>query len=395
MAAKIEMTRGQIREKIEESIGRRLTDAVRDGVKQQNTALREMLSAEQQYKERNAMEKVDPIGGLMIALAQGRGSVKDALYYAQHKFGEKSKITKALATTTDTAGGFLVPEVLAPEVIELLSAQTVMRKIGARVMQLVNGQLTIPRITGGATAAYMSEGANIQTSQETFGQINLQGHKLSASVAISNDLLNFAVANADQIVRQDIVTRMALREDLAFLEGSGALNTPVGLRNQMTAANAIAMTATPTAVTAATDFGRMVTVLDNANIPDTRRSWIMRPGNKNWLATVRDAVGNVAFPEVRTSNMWGPYPIQTTTQITLDGTTSSYIYLVEAPECIIGDAMTLKIDASQEASYDIGAGVLASTFARDESVIRAISMHDFGMRHAGAAAALTGVTWAL
>jgi HK97 family phage major capsid protein len=393
--AEIKLTRAQIKEKILEDTGKDVKEAVKDATKQQNLALRSMLADEQKYREANVGEKIDPIGGLIIALAANKGSPSDAAKWASRKYGEKSKIVKALNTTTDTAGGFLVPEVLSPEVIELLSATTVMRKMGCRVMQLVNGQLTIPRMTGGATAAYISEGTSITSSQETFGQINLQGHKLAAQVPISNDLLKFATANADQIVRQDLVLRMALREDLAFMEGDGTLATPVGLRNQMTAANAIAMTATPTAVTATTDAGRMINLLDNANVPDTKRGWIMRPSVKNWLSTVREATGALAFPEAQKGVFWG-YPIATTTAITIDAAgppTQSRVYLAEFPELIIGDAMTLRIDASDTAAYSDSTGAVVSSFSRDETIVRAISMHDFGMRHAGAAAALTGCTW--
>ena len=393
----VKMTRGQLRDLFAKSTGQDrhdVVDATRESVDKQNLALRQMLADEQAANERNKFEKVDPIGGLIIAYANGKGNLRDAAHYAERKFGDKSKITKALNTAVPSAAGLLVPDVLSPEVIELLTATTVMRKMGCTVMPLVNGQLSITRQTGGATAAYLSEGGNISYSQLAVGQVNLQGHKLGAITAMTTDLLDFAQPNVDQMVRRDIVNQMSLREDLAFLEGNGALATPVGLRNQMTAANAIAMTATPTAVSATTDAARMENVLDEANVPNTRRGWIMRPMNKNWLSQVREATGALAFPSVQANNTFWGHPIATTTQLTIDSTgpTNNYMYLVEFPECIIGDAMTMRIDASTEAAYDVS-GTLVSPFSRDEVVIRAICMHDFGMRHTGSAAALTGCSW--
>jgi HK97 family phage major capsid protein len=363
-----------------------------EAIDRQNLAIRTALAGEEQYAEANKFEKVDPLGGLIIAYANAKGNVRDAHFWAQRKFGDKSKITKALEVAIPTAGGMMVPEILSDEVIELLLAATVMRSMGCTIMPLVNGQLSITRQTGGATAAYLSEGGNITYSQLQVGQINLQGHKLGAITAISTDLLDFSQPNVDQMVRNDIVKQMALREDLAFIEGNGALATPVGMRNQMTAANAIAMTATPSAVTATTDAARMETVLDNANVPNTKRGWIMRPSNKNWLAQVREATGMLAFPTVQANNTFWGHPIATTTQLSMDAPTTNYIYLAEFPEMIIGDAMTMRIDASTEAAYDMS-GTLLSPFSRDEAVIRAIQMHDFGMRHPASAAALTGVTW--
>jgi HK97 family phage major capsid protein len=394
---KIKMTRAQLKELLLKGRGitsEQLKDETKDAVRQQNWAMRQQLAGEQAYEEKNKGEAVDPLFGLALALAAGRGHLGDAHYYAQRRWGEKSKVTKALSVAVPTGAGMLVPETLAPEVVELLVAQTVMRKSGATIIPLVNGQLTMTRQTGGATAAYLSEGGNIGYSQLAVDQFTLQGHKLGALTAISTDLLDFQQAgvNVEQMVRRDIVTQMALREDLAFLEGNGALATPVGLRNQMTAANAIAMTATPTAVTATTDAARMENVLDNANIPNTKRGWIMRPAQKNWLSQVREATGALAFPSVQANGTWWGHPIATTTQITMDAPTTNYIYLAEFPELMIGDAMTMRIDASTEAAYDVS-GTMVSPFSRDEAVIRAICMHDFNMRHTGSACALTGVTW--
>jgi len=345
-----------------------------------------------------AMDKqggVSLVGGVAIALAAAKNSSMNIspVEYATRKWGVGNVVEKALNASTDTAGAFTIEETLSTDLIPMLNATAIMRKMGATTLPLVNGQLKIPKMTGGATAAYLSEGAVIAASQPTFGQLLLQGRKLAAKVPISNDLLKFSAMNVDQIVRNDIITRLALREDLAFIEGTGDAGTPEGIRKKMLSTNAVAMTATPTAVTATTDAGRLVTLLDTANVPDTKRGWITRPEVKNWLATVREATGALAFPEVQASGKWWGYPITTSNQITVDATTSCYLYLCEFPELIIADAYTMQLDTSAEAAYTDSTSTLVSAFDRDETVVRAIEMHDFGMRHDAAAAALTGCTW--
>jgi len=370
-------------------------EARKDNEKQAFT-LRQMLADEQKAIDKQG--GVSVIGGAAVAVAASslaltRGHFITAGDWAKQKWGTGNAVEKALNASTDTAGAFTIEETLSTDMIPMLDATAIMRKMGATTMPLVNGQLKIPKMTGGATAAYLSEGAVIAASQQTFGQLLLQGKKLAAKVPISNDLLKFSAQNVDQIVRKDIVNRLALREDLAFLEGTGDAGTPVGIRYLMLVANQIAMTATPSAVTATTDAGRLVTLLDNANVPDTKRGWVTRPEVKNWLATVREATGALAFPEVQASGKWWGYPITTSNQITVDGTTSCYLYLAEFPELIIADAYTMQIDASNSAAYTDSSAALVSTFDRDETVIRAIEMHDFGMRHNASVAALTGCTW--
>ena len=392
MATK-EMSRAQLSALFEQSTDKKkAVDAeMRKENEKQAFALRTMLADERQATERQG--GVSLIGGVALAFAASQGNLGIAREYAKTKWGTGNIVEKALNASVDTAGAFTIEETLSTDLIPMLNATAIMRKMGATTLPLANGQLSIPKMTGGATAAYISEGAIIAASQPTFGQLLLQGRKLAAKVPISRDLLKFSALNVDQIVRNDIVTRLALREDLAFIEGTGDAGTPHGVRDLMLPANKIAMTAVPTAVTATTDAGRLVTLLDNGNVPDTKRGWITRPEVKNWLATVREATGALAFPEVQASGKWWGYPIATSNQITVDATTSCYLYLCEFPELIIGDAYTMEITSSDTAAYTDSTSTLVSAFDRDEVVIKAIEMHDFGMRHNASVAALTGCTW--
>jgi len=394
MVAK-EMSREQLIALFEQQTDRKKTAAadMRKENDKNALALRTMLA-----DEHKAMEKqggISLIGGVALAAAAQKHLGANPIEYARKRWGAGNVVEKALTASSDTGGAFTIEETLSTDLIPILNATAIMRKMGCTTLPLVNGQLKIPKMTGGATATYLSESAVIAASQQTFGQLLLQGKKLGAKVPISNDLLKFSALNVDKIVRQDIATRLALREDLAFIEGTGDAGTPVGIRNLMLVANKLTMTATPTAVTATTDAGRMTTLLDTANVPDTKRGWIMRPEVKNWLATVRIATGALAFPEVSASGMWWGYPIAISNQITVDSSTSSYIYLCEFPELIIADEYTMQIDASSEAAYTDSTSTLVSTFDRDETVIRAIEMHDFGMRHNASVAAMTGVTWGI
>jgi len=389
------MSRAQLTALFEQSTDKKkAADAeMRKDNEKQAFTLRTMFADERQATEKQG--GISVIGGVAVAIAGAKHSAFNitATEYAKQKWGSGNIVEKALNASTDISGAFTIAETLSTDMIPMLDATAIMRKMGATTMPLVNGQLKIPKMTGGATAAYLSEGAVIAASQPTFGQLMLQGKKLAAKVPISNDLLKFSAQNVDQIVRNDIVKRLALREDLAMIEGTGDAGTPHGIRDLMLPANKIAMTAVPTAVTATTDAGRLVTLLDNGNVPDTKRGWITRPEVKNWLATVREATGALAFPDVQASGKWWGYPIATSNQITIDATTSCYLYLCEFPELIIADAYTLELTTSSEAAYTDSNAVLVSAFDRDETVVKAIEMHDFGMRHNASVAALTGCTW--
>ena len=114
--------------------------------------------------------------------------------------------------------------------------------------------------------------------------------------------------------------------------------------------------------------------------------------------TIRDGNGNFAFrQEMLTGKLWG-IPYKTTTQISINlaytGTAESENYLADFADCVIGDADEIIIDASPNAAYyDTASAAVVSSFSRDETVIRAIARHDFGMRHDASVAIHPDVDW--
>ena len=74
------------------------------------------------------------------------------------------------------------------------------------------------------------------------------------------------------------------------------------------------------------------------------------------------------------------------------GGNETEVYLSDMSDSIIAEATGLEIAVDSSASY-IENGAAVSAFARDETLIRAISRHDFGVRHAESVAVKTGVLW--
>ncbi len=118
------------------------------------------------------------------SLAAARGNIADAKLFADNEYGARNTVSeafsKALAAGEATAGGFLLQEEMAREVIDLLRPRSVVRAIGPQIVRPRRGALDFPKITSGATAAYVGENEDIAVSQPVFGQINLSAKKLAA-----------------------------------------------------------------------------------------------------------------------------------------------------------------------------------------------------------------------
>lgn len=348
------------------------------------------LPAQPKQAERKAGES---LGIIVRSLVSSGGDPRAAAHYAETQC-HAPDIAAALNTGTGSAGGFIVPPGYVPEVVELLRPASVVRKLGARTIPMPAGTLTMPRHTAGSTASYVTESTDIPTSQPAFGPLTLSKKKLVALVPVSNDLIRFSSPAANSLVRDDIVQGIGTREDQAFIRDDGTGNTPTGLRYQATGGAVIPANATANVQNVKNDLGKAELSLLNGNVKMIQPGWIMSPRSLVFLQNLVDGNGNHVFPEIAAGQLRNkPYAVTTSIPDNLGaGGDESEVYLVDFNDAIIGEATGLIIDISKEGTYK-EAGNLVSAFSRDETLVRAITEHDFGMRHIPSVAVLTAVKW--
>ena len=208
-----------------------------------------------------AQPKVPEVKGAKVArmvraLAAARGDAQLASKIAiERGFGEE--VAMSLNTLSSSAGGVLVPENLSSEVIELLRPKSVVRKLGARTLPFDNGNVTIPRLKGGAIVGYIGADSDMPATEQTFDDLKLSAKKMAALVPIANDLIKYAGVNpnVDQIVVGDLTAAIGAREDKAFIRDDGSANTPKGLRFWALASNVLKASDGSTLQKIETDLG--------------------------------------------------------------------------------------------------------------------------------------------
>ncbi len=334
-------------------------------------------------------------GFAVQALARNRGDRERAV--ADLDRAGHSAISAALSGASEAAGGVTVPQPLATEVIDLLRARSVVRAAGTRTFPMPAGEMRRAKLLASATASYGAENAVIAASEQSFGALDQSFKKLTALVPIGNSLLRHSGVGIAQVVRDDMLSVMALREDLAFLRGPGDASSPKGLRSWIPAAN---WTASVAATAAASELAlrRLVSRVEDADVPMVAPRWIMRASAKNWLASLKDGVGLVLFPSIQANGTLFGYPISTTSQIPDNlgtGGNETEIYFGDFNEAMIGDSMVLTIGVSSEAAYVNDGGDLVSAFANDLTLMRAISEHDFAPAHDEAFAGFSAAGWSI
>ena len=403
---------------IKDVVGKEVADVVKAAIAEQAQALKQQAGARppyiagltddagvQQRHGRNEMlEKGILFARYVRCLAAARNDKERAVKvakgwgYTDVADGLERSNEKAMSAGDPLAGGFLVPIEFSTDVIELLRASAVVRSLNPVTMPMNTGSVKVPKITSGTTASYIGENTNVTKSEVGTGQVTMTFKKLAALVPISNDLLRYSAPSADGIVRDDAVRAMAAREDLAFIRNDGTSGTPKGLKHWIDPANRFDANGTVNLANVTSDLGSAMQRIMDANITliiqqgatggvDARPGWIFPTRVWKYLTTVQTGTGQYAFrDEMLRGTLWG-FPYRVTTQCE-----NSTVYFGCFAHAVIGEALGLMVDASQDAAYHDGSNVIAA-FSQDQTVIRVIAEHDFVLRHDKAFSLIETVTW--
>jgi HK97 family phage major capsid protein len=298
-------------------------------------------------------------------------------------------------------GGFMVPDNLAMEVIELLRPLAVVRSLGPATAPLVNGQLSLPKLTGGVTVAYMGENKPITPSKVQGGRVTATAKKLAGLVPISNDLLRFASQAADDMVRNDMVRALAQVEDISFIRAAGTNFSPKGIKNWAPAANVVNSNATISVANTLADLGTLWKLLANAFVQFRKPGFIFSPRTYQYFFNLISSNAVYIFrDEMLAKGTINGVPFRWTPQIPENlnvvggrGSIETEIYFADFADVVICDAPVIGVEVSSEASYDDGTGVITSAFSNDQTVIRMIVEHDLIVRHPESISVLQGVNW--
>lgn len=214
-----------------------------------------------------------------------------------------------------SAGALIGTDLLGGSLIELLRNKTVMLSLGVTSLGGLVGNVAIPRQSGGATAYWLAEGASVTASDQTFQQLGLTPHRLVAQTAYDKQLLAQASVSVEAIVRNDIALVMAIKKDLAIINGSGASGEPLGILNQASVGTVTLGTTSGTAWAKMLSFE---TALGVANADQTGTPvFVTTPATRGNLKAVAK-IGTTYPVFVMEGDMINGYKVYITNQVPSD-----------------------------------------------------------------------------
>lgn len=154
------------------------------------------------------------------------------------------QISNVLQEGVDADGGYLVPDEYDHRLVDVLTEENIMRKLGHKIT--TSGEHKINIAATKPTAAWIEEGGALSFGDATFDQILLDAHKLHVAIKVTEELLYDNAFNLESYIIDMFGKALANAEEDAFLNGSG-VGQPLGLFAETGGGTAAISTATLTA----------------------------------------------------------------------------------------------------------------------------------------------------
>ena len=196
------------------------------------------------------------------------------------------EIRNALEEGADTEGGYLVPDEFEHTLIQAMESETVIRP-HATVITTSSGLHKIPVVASHGSAAWIDEEGAYTESDEAFGQVQLDAHKVGTIIKVSEELLNDSAFDLESYFVSEFARRIGDKEEEAFLTGNGT-GKPTGILNGTGGGQVGVTTAGATAITA----DELIDLYYSLKAPYRKNSiWILNDSTIKAIRKLKDGNG--------------------------------------------------------------------------------------------------------
>lgn len=277
---------------------------------------------------------------------------------------------KAMTEGTGSAGGYLVPDEISSELLELRQQDAVLRSLFSRI-DVASDTLRIASVTGGLTAGWVAELAEKPDADMTFAEISASVFTAAGLAIVSNQLLADATRSVDGLINKDLAKRLRNLEEVAFLNGSGT-GQPQGILNT-SGVGTTALTATtvvdlldaivdaidaihtdfleaPNAIVMHPRTWARIVKEREASAPST---YLVGVGSSAWGRRANDGLPGYGAGQTPRGDLFG-LPVYTTANVPTNlgtGTDESRVIVGKFDEALILDRQGITLDRSEHVYF--------------------------------------------
>lgn len=267
------------------------------------------------------------------------------------------EIMAAAGSNVPSDGGFLIPEILRSEILQLALESSVVRQ-RATVIPMDSLKVPIPAVDetsransiyGGIVFYWTPEGAPGQDSSAKFGQVTLDAKKLFGYAGVPNELMKDSAAFRSWFASR-FPSGYSWFEDIAYLTGDGT-DKPLGVYN---GAGVIAVTRTTSSHVKYQDITNMYSRMYPAS--HSKAVWLCSPNVLPELMQLSFSPDGTNYVPVM---LWQPNaqavmtptilgrPLVITEKVSALGAAGDLSY-VDFSEYLIGDRQAMSMESSAD-----------------------------------------------
>lgn len=295
-----------------------------------------------------------------IALANGRGSLADAMNFAKRWKDSTPEVLQALETKaavdpgTSTDSTWAAPLVdqnqLAAEFIELLRPMTMLGRMSG--VRRVPFNVKMPRQTGGSTVAWVGEKLPKPVGELAFDTVTLGYTKVAGIIVLSDELVRLSSPAAEDVVRRDLTAQVAQFLDEQFIDPSIAAAAGVSPASITNGVTPVPATGTGAANLRA-DMRDLVASFLSNNLSVSGCALVMSETMAASISLLVNALGQPEFPGIGASGgTLAGIPVITSENVPTDSS-GSIIVMIKQGEILLADDGSVSLDASREATLEL------------------------------------------
>lgn len=262
--------------------------------------------------------------------------------------------------------------------IDRLRAAMVVRRLGARVLTGLVGNVAIPGLKASASASWVAENSALTPSDPQFRQVGLTPKHAGGIVELSRNMLQQSSPDVESLIRDDLALILAEAVDRVAIRGGGA-NEPTGILATPGIGDVV-MGATGGAPTWPAILS-LIATLENANTEG--KAFLTNP---SVVKKCRQTLKDTGIPGylMEAPNDLAGYPLASTTLVPSDLTKSTGTAL---SALIFGDFSSLVLGFWSELDILVNP-FESSAYSKGNVQVRALMTLDLAVRHPESFAAI-------
>lgn len=278
------------------------------------------------------------------------------------------QIMAAGGTGDNTAGGYLVPDPMFAQVIDIARANSVVINAGARTIPMDAADLRIARVSADPTPEFKGENDAFTNSGPAFDSVKLVSHTFGIFATFSRELMADGV-NAAQLLEETFAKALAAKWDYYLLTGDATSGSITGIINS-TGLNTVTSVGSPTW----DDFLEALKLVEEDK--GVAGAYIFSPGTAYSLRTLK--VNSEA-------NHYATRPpdIAALRQFVTTSMADTHAVLGDFTQALVGVRQNIQIEATTEAG---------DTFKKHQVGIKAVLRGDVALAHSDHFTVLSGIS---